>query len=1814
MTTLKGRALAIVAGLALLSTASARADLLEYTFKGADGNEHTLQPEVAYANPVGPIKFPLSAGIDRKVRLSILKPDGSMVFSQKSHLLGASDRITVGGKTYYGAEITATAPPEGTYQLKAEILSSNDQPVQTDVYHVVIDTTPPTASGAISWKHAGHAFGSIEVFTNGYSGKEIYLTGISDAHSGISSAQYFAIGPDGVRREADASLNEQEGTVTIPVTTAAGGALAPDNQAEYRIGFSVTDRAGNTRDISRTSKIDRITPSYITEVFDSSDGAWKEYSSGMTVYDNPVKIRFRRKKSDHVDFNGSDYGWADSKYNEVDAEYANYVIELPYPQEYSYFEFSTKAGRYTAVRYSAFNFTLAGGASLGPNPGRLQYHLKDEGWVDSERPRYAHPYVVDQVRLSAEERPYDQKTWLSGFPACVIPAGATSCVADVNVARESGRGYSPIPYYISKTDDSFRIHGGYLYTYWDMNPPEIAELSVREVDGAVAMRVVDNDRMNNWQINHWDTREFKAFAVANGDRRELPRTSHIDADYKTKLIEFGLNALPDGQYQIIGEAIDTYGNSIAKTYDGLITVDNTPPALNVTIPEPLQTLDNILIGVSDTLDAAPKIKAIRLHGGPASDDVQLSWREEARGQFRLEYPIMFPSLAAGEEYTLSVIASDAQGNETTQTKTFAYSPRQVSLANGMNGRLQIPAVTQEIVRSNGGKIIQTEPLTLSDGSLVSGSYDVYATLRSDAEVPMVVNGIRIEPGQTMSVMSQHDFGSSGGRIDLALRPAVADVEGSSNLLVMTSAPNSPVLVVDVNTWIGKAKLSADSWEVRQVIDPVSISASPEVGVACRLTSDEAAARAADPIRDPVCLLEWEQTPDEAEPIGSQVGGLELKTLRGQAVALGEQPVSYSLYLFSGDGRKIRVGGGEQALTVVSAFGAVGYWPMGDVQEVYRVIQEFDVRMRQSKGPACSLTLDAMRAQTAAENRSLGQASSTCLFEWVEIPDGMQQDPYVEAPSLFGSLREKRKHTLRWRVSIFTKSGTRVTLATERFDIDALDPPAPTTRVMSQYHYEDDIYMVPMEGGYLGDAIIEGELTAIDVLLTRDGEALTNETFQPGRGAQHKIFRRLESRAKNLWDETVFNINAGYSLLPEVSVTQQVRAVAVPGYDIRPQIEVGVSEALDTAPLPVKVSMANRLHPEQTYSAESMGEWQIRLVREESFGEVVPMSEFVDAPSGEVQFNLDLTGIERSVRLVAQARLKSPIEGYERLEESQRMFMTVLRGGAIAAGVEGRRLAGAAPFSTILQLELENRADIAATGDVIWEVSADNGGTWESYRSSDRNRFRWYRTYEKGEYLVRAKVINANSGAESYTETIEVIAYQTPKVEIVGAETMFVGTEATYTAKVTKPDGTPMEGAIIKWTQDRGETFFHEGDTLKLSSDTPKRFSVEAWVRDGTAPDDDRYSYTRERAYADFRPVKGPRVYLTGPRVVETGKSYEYLARLSPPYKGMDVELEGFFILPNGETVSGETLTYSPTEDDLAAGGMELGYTGWVKGFRDQGTEASRDIRARVWEYVWPEFNLYMRSSASMAPADVTARVRMIAFRGQLDQPKFEWDIPQVEGFQVTESRWDDIRSFQITKPGTYTVKVTITDARGNSAVIEETLEVGEAPPYVVEINYSASNDYNRAPLELRMRPYVTGGHPRDRVVERVYAVDGQQVEGTGYSARATLQEGSHEVALTIRSLMGKEVTKTMTVDVARNQPPQCSVRVDDRYSAWTLYAECEDVDGDMDAFEWKVNGEPVSVRSNRLTLLKSSYNDALPRVELTGYDDAGSPSPSITAQ
>ncbi|MDV0844944.1 Ig-like domain-containing protein, partial [Klebsiella quasipneumoniae subsp. quasipneumoniae] len=1831
---IKHRLKPLLVAMAALSAGAAHAELLEYIFKAPDGTQRSLTPNANYANPTGNISFALSAGIDRKVKISVLRSDGTVVSTATSHLLGATDRITVGGKSYYGAELQLPAPSEGVYKLRAEILASDGSSIQTDEYPLQVDTTAPSLANVTvkgEWNRA-LSDGTLLRGPHRFSGIDVSA---SDAGSSVSSIQAYAVDSKG-KRSPVVSVNYANGQGQL----LNWSTVFPNGEDLYTLHFEALDKAGNKGSIAYPIAWDSVgaksgeNPEPVA-VYDPKNpqastfkvngqalSGFAPYQNGMTIYSDTYRVLYRIPKTNS--YPSSPYGaergnWCDYKNcieGNIIAEDGTYDYRQTQADVFQRHGTKTKSFViYDWVMNSLGDTSVSvktdPSVSLAPT-GKYVEYLRDDGqWVRGETINMSSVNHYKKLRFHVEPRPYAQELWGTWLPTTKIPANASYAEVDTDISF-SGRSCS-WPGYWSRPEGkpelpSDRIGATFCY---DLNPPEIAGL---ERNGQIfKAHFREPDSFDGWGVNQWviSNNSSASAITSTGEERPLSRTEVLRSSTNDWFFTFSAENLSEGTYTGISlVAKDAFGNEIKQVFTGsqyAMSIDNSAPTLTVSISDgaPIQSLDDVVITLTDTADPSPKLTSIALVGGPADDKVQLSWREESKGRFRLEYPVMFPSLKEGESYTLTVSGEDAQGNAVQKAVGFEYKPRQVSLAGGMDGNVMIPAVTQEFTHADGSKIIETKPLILNDGSTVTGSYDVFATLRSDAKVPLVVNGVRIEPGQTMGIMSQHNFGASGGRLSLSVKPAVADVIGTSGLLVMTAAPNSPILVQDVTTWKPTAKLSADSWTVRQVIDPVKIFALPDAGVPCRFTSKEEEAKRSDPIRDPVCLLQWDRTPDEAEQSTQETEGLKLAGLVGQAVSLGEQPVEYSLYLFSGDGSKVKVGGGNRNLTVTTAYGSVGYTPGPELAQVNRIIESFDVRMSQNLGPACSMTLSADQAKKDAANKTSGSISRTCLFEWQAIPDGLVQDQSTTTPGLSGTLADKKAHPVGWRVSIYSKNGTRVTLNDQTFTIDAIDPPVPTVDLSSKYNFRDNIYMMPMQGDYLGDATIIAERADLDVAIMRNTDTLESETFTPGWGANTKVYRRLNADQRALWEETTYKVKAAYNKVPEVMTEAVYRAVSVPSYNLVPVVEVAGDTAIDTQALPVRVKIQDQYKPNEAFDAAAMGAWKVRLIRQMAYNKTEVLTDFANAPNGEASFAVDLSKVDTtSVRIVAEAELVSPFEGYTRTVQSTRpAFLTVLRGVAIGAKAEARRLSGEAPFTAVFKLALDDRQDYRATGDVVWDVSSDGGATWESVTPEERYKYQFVKVFEKGTYQVRAKVINRNSSAEAYTEVLDVIAYDKPKLEVKGPQTLFVGSEGTFSTRLTvKDEEIGAENAVVEWSTDGGKTYDKQGPTLTLSSDKDTRIKLWARVRSGDAPASDEYAYRVAKTAVEFRVVRPPRPYVSGPSVIETGKTYTFKATTSLPYKGMDVVVKGYFILPNGQRVDGDTAVFTPNAEDLLKEQVETTYTAWIEGFREQGAEATHSMRSRVWEYVWPRFGMQVRKTASVAPATIIVTARPIGFSGKLDEAVYEWTLP--EGAAIEDQKQAAARVFTMGSAGEYLVKLTVRDARGNETVLEEPVVLGEAEQYVIDLQYSGSNPNAREPLEVLLRPYISGGHPRDRILTRQYSVDGKPLESAGFYGRTTLQAGEHEIKLKATTEMGKDVEGRLVLKVAENKLPTCTVRSRETIGSWIVYAECEDPDGRMKSYQWTVGGEVQAITADRLTISKGK-SGVMPPITLVGVDDSG---------
>ncbi len=685
---------------------------------------------------------------------------------------------------------------------------------------------------------------------------------------------------------------------------------------------------------------------------------------------------------------------------------------------------------------------------------------------------------------------------------------------------------------------------------------------------------------------------------------------------------------------------------------------------------------------------------------------------------------------------------------------------------------------------------------------------------------------------------------------------------------MTTAPNSPILSAELTTWVGRANLSSSSWTVKQVLDPVSIQASPAPGNPCRFTSTMEDAFQSDPIDDPVCEFVWTTIPDESERVLSENGEFKMTQIEGVAFALGTQTITYEMALYGGDGSRIVVGTGSQDLEVVSANGSVSLAPTENLRTVHRGIENIALQMKQVDGGSCPLTMDSDQAMR----------QNKCFFEWTDIPVGLQQNFYSH-PYLTGLFADEGIYPVQWRVSKFAPSGKRVTLNEQSYDIEAVNPPAPQVE-MAEVGDNGSIFFAPMGGRRTRDIVVTSPASKLLIDVERDNVTVFNEVYNLSSGASNRVYLSLETLPLNLWQEQQFDVSARYAELADVKGTASITAVGVPAETVRPYIFTEQRDAVDTEFLPLTVDLRDTQNFNGEYDAATMGQWEARVVYDTLEGPVA-LSNFEPMTGGSLTTSVDISGLgASSLRLFAEARLLSEHPGYQRIERSVTpTFVAVLRGNEIDGSVVSRAFSGPAPLSTYFKLDVADHLDRRAVGDVVWQVSYDTGGTWTDFvPESERKKLQFHQTFDVGSYLVRAKITNRNSGAVSHTEQTSVTAYERLDVELSGPSSVVVGSKGTVLAQVTKNGvAAPKDGYVLEWSTDGGETFAAgSGEELVVEGTEEGVQRIHARVRAVEAPAEDRYAYSVDRHNVGMRRVKEARATLYGSRKLEIGQTYEFL--------------------------------------------------------------------------------------------------------------------------------------------------------------------------------------------------------------------------------------------------------------------------------------------------------------------------------------------------
>ncbi|KKN33850.1 hypothetical protein LCGC14_0799570 [marine sediment metagenome] len=1179
---------------------------------------------------------------------------------------------------------------------------------------------------------------------------------------------------------------------------------------------------------------------------------------------------------------------------------------------------------------------------------------------------------------------------------------------------------------------------------------------------------------------------------------------------------------------------------------------------------------------------------------------------QAAGQVQDEtIRVSIPKVWPGS-YTLSISVDDGLDNNTVEQFDLLYAPTLFSSRS--SDTISIPSLAHAFHWSDGADTFVTEPIRI-EGNLLEEVRPVYAGVRRDAGTALYVNDILVAPGEYKQVHSGYDFELMGSVLELPVYPAENGNATVSDMVVSIGGEGDLASVLSVNAWIYSGGITKSRQSPTRIFEEVTIGAVAGSDVGCYLEANSDKAQNASVLENALCLIEWENIPS---PMMASVSGEP--QLKGPVDNEGEMNFGYEAYLIDNDGTKFKVGEVDGQIHGGSAMGIVDYDFENDLSTVYHTVQDIRMSLKQTDGPNCRLTVDEEYAKSFATR---GSRVKFCYLEWEHLPGTLEQEPQSISPEARGRVFYAGQYQASFKVYAYTSIGTPVLVQDKMIQFEAVDPPAPSVETVGGEEITSNLFPVAARGGKVLDVKVTAENASLRVTEFLEGSVVEEDVF-PALPWQDKFrnYQRIALDQSPLWTRSTHEVDAQYTDLPDVRGNVIFDSLSVPGDEVRPILSTEGRVALNDDVLTMNVGIRDIYNQDLGYDASTMGEWDVRVVQQETYETNTPITDWssIDAEgNATLPLNLQELDINSGVlRLYAEARVKSPVPQYSKtVTSSQPVTITVLYGGQIDAELDARYIAGEAPFRTVFKVELSNRDLYSALGDVEWYISDENQQNWEKLENTNRNPRVFDYTFEEGIYFVKAKLLNRNSEAQTETPPLKVISYNKPTLEVDGPSVVFVGDKVDLQASVGF-DGQSLQpdNVVIQWSEDGGDSWQDGGFdyTLTREGDEVGRVRLYTRARMPNAPADDRNAWTDNKGSVEFRTVRPPRTYIYGPRVAEVGKEHKYEVYLGLPYARMDYDVKGFFTMPDGTIIHGETAYFTPTREQLADTYAFVKYTAYIEGWREQGAEQVRDQRIRLWEYKFPEFQMSGRYSATVAPAEGTLYVRPLDFRGRLENPVYTWDFPA--GVTVVEDRNPIARKVMFNEPGTYPVKVTITDDRGNEAIVEERLTFGEPEPYNADFVIGGDRTHIRAPYEILVKPNVSGGHPRDYIVDRKYFLNGELMDSYGSYGQAVLDAGTSTIRMDVTSKFGETASKVKKFTVNENQPPVCMLENYDRLGSWMLRADCSDPDGNVKTHSWWINGQKVSLSGYRISIPKDNENAI--EVQLSALDDSGDESDKTT--
>lgn len=547
---------------------------------------------------------------------------------------------------------------------------------------------------------------------------------------------------------------------------------------------------------------------------------------------------------------------------------------------------------------------------------------------------------------------------------------------------------------------------------------------------------------------------------------------------------------------------------------------------------------------------------------------------------------------------------------------------------------------------------------------------------------------------------------------------------------------------------------------------------------------------------------------------------------------------------------------------------------------------------------------------------------------------------------------------------------------------------------------------------------------------------------------------------------------------------------------------------------------------------------------------------------------------------------------------------ILDGTPIPAEVFAFRTTDRVPFFGQVSVDYIDDFRRTDAKSVSWEVSTD-GETFEPVSCCGATLD--FAMPKPGNQYYRAVIENRHSAELSTTDPIQLQAFVSGKLQVLGPRYTFRGFPASYEVlglpddyqvlwRITSPNTpTVREVRSSNLTIEAGETGTYivevVADTIGGQSDSKAAL---------------RTFFTLETSWPRL-----PESVISGPTRVEFGKTETYTVTHPPIFKdggNKAIVRVGEWELPDGTKVQDDEWTEF-TLKSLPPGytAREILYHTWLSGDRTTITTAVH--RIEPISYVWPNWKLKATSNSIEPPAVLRLSVAPENWEEWMglgdSKVETDWEVPNF--IRVLNKSSTEIIVYA-TDDRVFDVKARITDPRGNVTVLtKQDVRPVRRVPFEIALKAEASRSLLTAPIDmlLTVDPIVL---PKNRDISRLAIYVDGQYRGTSDGSPIDIEirrPGEHNIRA-IASIDGEfSADDTLTINLAKNHRATCSVSAIGNFRLNGLAkAECNDPDGHMVEYRWYADGQIMTDSGTRVVIPKAQRH-RVREISLVAVDNAG---------